>query len=452
MMANNHTPKNKTMPTVAMIGMGYVGAVSSAALAKQGCHVIGVEVQQAKLKMLQSGQSPVFEPGLQELVAKMHAAGKLDATDDLHAAVKEADIIMIAVGTPSDQQGKVNLNAIDRVTDELALALHFETKPRVVMVRSTVPPGTIATKIAPKLKAACPHVSICHHPEFLREGSALKDWQSPPMIVWGSDDPSDRVAVDEAMHTLYHGVDAPHLPMGSRESELMKYACNIFHAVKIDFANEIGSLASAMGADPAAVMHAFSQDHKLNISPAYLKPGFAFGGSCLPKDTRAMMGKGREFGIDLPLISSVLDSNSAQLKRGVDQVLAQGRKRTLLLGLTFKPGTDDLRESPMVDLAEQLLGKGIPLSIYDPDLIPEKLIGANAAFVAEHLPHLKMLLRDHLDQALADAQVVVITKSIQSLQPDQLKGKTVIDLTGSTKFTSNDAEIDLQAQIQSHAA
>ncbi|MBN4060926.1 UDP-glucose/GDP-mannose dehydrogenase family protein [bacterium AH-315-I18] len=439
-MTLNQETTVKTMPTVAMIGMGYVGAVSSAALASQGCHVIGVEVQPTKLKMLQSGQSPVFEPGLQQLVSQMHASGKLDATDDLTAAVKAADIIMVAVGTPSNAQGQVNLDAINRVTDQLAMSLHFETKPRVVMIRSTVPPGTVATHIVPKLKASCPNIAVCHHPEFLREGSALKDWHQPPMIVWGSDDPSDRVAVDQAMHTLYQNVDAPHLPLASRESELMKYACNIFHAIKIDFANEIGALANALGADPAKVMHAFSQDTKLNISPAYLKPGFAFGGSCLPKDTRAMMGKAHEFGIDLPLISSVLDANKAQLKRGVDAVLSHGRQRTLLLGLTFKAGTDDLRESPMVDLAEQLLGKGIALSIYDPDLIPENLIGANAVYVAQHLPHLKMLLRDDLQSALADAQVVVITKSIQSLQPEHLVGKTVIDLTGQGKFTQQNAE------------
>lgn len=451
-MKNTSKTSEKTMPTVVMVGMGYVGAVSSAALASQGCHVIGVEVQPAKLKMLQTGQSPVFEPGLQDLVAQMHASGKLDATDDLTAAVKKSDIIMIAVGTPSNTQGQVNLDAINRVTDQLAMALHFETKPRVVMIRSTVPPGTIATHIAPKLKAACPNIAVCHHPEFLREGSALKDWHYPPMIVWGCDDAADRVAVDQAMHTIYHGIDAPHLPLGSRESELMKYACNIFHAVKIDFANEIGSLAAAMGADPAAVMNAFCHDTKLNISPAYLKPGFAFGGSCLPKDTRAMMGKGREFGIDLPLISSVIASNKAQLQRGVDMVLAQGRQRTLMLGLTFKPGTDDLRESPMVELAEQLLGKGIPLSIYDPDLVPEKLIGTNAAYVEEHLPHLGMLLRNQLDQAIADSQVVVVTKSIQSLRPEQLQGKIVIDLTGQNKFSSQVAETHHQAGIRAHAA
>ena len=451
-MENTLENNEKTMPTVVMIGMGYVGAVSSAALASQGCHVIGVEVQPAKLKMLQTGQSPVFEPGLQELVAQMHACGKLDATDDLTAAIKQSDIIMIAVGTPSNTQGQVNLDAINRVTEQLAMALHFETKPRVVMIRSTVPPGTIASHIAPKLKAACPNVSVCHHPEFLREGSALKDWHHPPMIVWGSDEPMDRVAVDEVMHTIYHGINAPHLPLGSRESELMKYACNIFHAVKIDFANEIGSLASAMGADPAAVMQAFCHDTKLNISPAYLKPGFAFGGSCLPKDTRAMMGKAREFGMELPLINAVIASNTAQLKRGVDLVLAQGRKRTLMLGLTFKPGTDDLRESPMVELAEQLLGKGIPLSIYDPDLVPEKLIGTNAVYVKEHLPHLGMLLREELDTAIADSQVVVVTKSIQSLQPQQLAGKIVIDLTGQDKFVDQVAETHHQVTTRAQAA
>lgn len=418
---------------VAMIGMGYVGAVTSAALAKRGARVMGVECNAAKVALLQDGQSPVREPGLDAAMKSAHAAGLFDATDNMTLAVANADVVMIAVGTPSDSAGQVNLAAIHRVVDELAAAFTAHPRERVVMVRSTVSPGTTQNHIAPKLKAACEKTSVCHHPEFLREGSALSDWLAPAMIVFGCDD-SDRDSVEAMMTRIYQGIDAPRLSMAACESELMKYACNVFHAIKIDFANEIGSLATACNADPAKVMAAFCQDTRLNISPAYLKPGFAFGGSCLPKDTRALSALGREHQIDLPLIGSVLASNESHLNRAVQKVLAVGRQSTLLLGLSFKTGTDDLRESPMVELAERLLGKGLPLSIYDADLCPDALIGANARYVQEHLPHLKLLLQKHLNEALAEAKTVIIAKPMPELDVSMLAGKEVIDLTGKMQI------------------
>lgn len=419
---------------VAMIGMGYVGAVTSAALAKRGVHVMGVECNAAKVALLKQGQSPVREPGLDAAITSAHTAGLFDATNDLTHAVKDADVVMIAVGTPSDGAGNADLSAVHRVVDELASSFQAHPRKRVVMVRSTVSPGTTQTHIAPVLKAACSTTVICHHPEFLREGSALADWLSPAMIVFGCDE-TDRPDVEAMMERIYQGIDAPRLSLSSSESELMKYACNVFHAIKIDFANEVGSLAAACGADPAKVMAAFCQDKRLNISPAYLKPGFAFGGSCLPKDTRAMTAMGRDNQIDLPLISSVLASNEAHLNRAVQKVLAVGRQTTVLLGLSFKTGTDDLRESPMVELAERLLGKGLPLSIYDADLCPNQLIGANARYVQEHLPHLKLLLKQNLNEALADAKTVIIAKPMAELDMAMLAGKDVIDLTGQISST-----------------
>ncbi len=355
-------------------------------------------------------------------------SGLLTATDNMTQAVQDVDVVMVCVGTPTGDDGEVDLQAIDRVTTELSHALAESGQECVVMIRSTVPPGTTRQRIAPALRRANPRVSVCHHPEFLREGSALADWDAPPMIVYGADG-EDVEAAQAAMEAIYVDIDAPFLAMATPESEMMKYACNVYHAMKIDFANEIGSLAAAVGADPARVMDAFCHDTKLNVSAAYLRPGFAFGGSCLPKDTRAVAAEARRRGIRLPLIEAVLESNEEHLSRQVERVLAAGRRPTLLVGLSFKPGTDDLRESPMVELAEKLLGKGVPLSIYDGDLLPGKLMGANARYIHEHLPHLNMLLQDDFDEALRQASTAVIAKPVADLDDLRLMGKTVIDLS-----------------------
>ena len=429
-MTDPRALRQTAAPKVAIVGMGYVGAVSAAALAQRGWNVVGVEVNAAKLALLQAGQCPVSEPGLSAALTAATDSGRFGATDDLAAAVREAELVMVAVGTPSGDDGRPNLQAIERVTRQLADALSGHRRRCVVMIRSTVPPGTTRHLIAPAIHAANPHIAVCHHPEFLREGSAMADWAQPPMIVWGAD-AADAAPAAVAIAEIYHGLEAPRLALGTAESELMKYACNVFHALKIDFANEIGAVASACGADADAVMAALCQDRKLNIAPAYLRPGFAFGGSCLPKDTRALGAQARQQGLELPLIEAVLHSNREHLSRQVDRILAQGRQPALLLGLSFKPHTDDLRESPMVELAERLLGKGVPLTIHDPDVSDSsgRLLGANARYVHEHLPHLNLLLRPDLVEAVRQARTVIIAKPIGELSDVMLAGKTVIDLT-----------------------
>ena len=429
-MTGPRPPRTHAPRQAAVVGMGYVGAVSAAALAQRDWAVVGVEVNPTMSALLQAGASPISEPGLNEAIAAATEAGRFQATDDLAAAVRDAEVVMVAVGTPTGDDGQADLEAIDRVTEQLAEALRTHPGPCVVMIRSTVPPGTTQQRIAPLIRRANPRIAVCHHPEFLREGSAMADWAQPPMIVWGAD-AADAAPAAVAIAEIYHGLEAPRLALGTAESELMKYACNVFHALKIDFANEIGAVASACGADADAVMAALCQDRKLNIAPAYLRPGFAFGGSCLPKDTRALGAQARQQGLELPLIEAVLHSNREHLSRQVDRILAQGRQPALLLGLSFKPHTDDLRESPMVELAERLLGKGVPLTIHDPDVSDSsgRLLGANARYVHEHLPHLNLLLRPDLVEAVRQARTVIIAKPIGELSDVMLAGKTVIDLT-----------------------
>ena len=418
------------MPTVAVIGLGYVGAVSAVKLAQRGCHVLGVESNAVKLEMFQRGRCPVREPGLSRAFGEVYETGRFQATDDVRGAVRRARVVFVCVGTPSDLTGSVDLGAIQRVSRQIAEALVAHPHPPVVVIRSTVPPGTTRMHIAPTLHAGNPDTVVCHHPEFLREGSAFDDWDHPAMIVYGAEH-RDRPAVRRQIDQLYAGIEAPVISVGLIESELMKYACNVFHAIKIDFANEVAAVAEAVGADPTEVMETFCCDAKLNLSTAYLKPGFAFGGSCLPKDTRALVTQGQRWGLNLPLIESVLPSNESHLVRQVQRVLRHGRKPTLLLGLSFKAGTDDLRESPTVELAERLLGKGVPLTIYDPDLQLGQLIGTNETYISKRLPHLKQLLCEDLDAALRDAEVIVIAKPMASFARVNLPDKVVIDLTGS---------------------
>ncbi len=419
-----------SMPTVAVIGLGYVGTVSAVKLAEHGCRVIGVETNPTKQDMFKQGRCPVNEPGLPAAYREEFVAGRLTVTDRVDEAVKRAQVVMICVGTPVDGSGMVDLRSIQTVTQQLAQALVDHAEPPVVMIRSTVPPGTTRMHVAPTLHAGNPNIVVCHHPEFLREGSAMSDWDRPAMIVIGAER-QDRPAVRRQVERIYRGVEAPTICLELSESELMKHACNVFHAIKIDFANEVTALAEAVGADPARVMDTLCCDDKLNISPAYLKPGFAFGGSCLPKDTRSLVAQGQRWGLNLPLMESVLPSNESHLAREVHRVLRHGCRPTLLLGLTFKPGTDDLRESPAVELARRLLGRGVPLTVYDPDLHPAQLVGANSAYIRRHLPNLSGLMCHDLDEALRQAEVIVIAKPMASFARIRARDKTVIDLTRS---------------------
>ena len=418
---------------VAVIGLGYVGAVTAGCLAQLGRSVIGVDTDVHKADVIAAGRSPISEPGLDDLIADGVAGGRLRVAG-LSEAVAASDVIMVAVGTPSAPSGALDLSAVLRVCEEIGRALPDDGRFRTVVVRSTVLPGSVDEQIRPALESASGRSAgdgfgLATNPEFLREGSSIRDFFEATRTIIGADD--ERSA--EAVKAAYEGVQAPIFVVPIRTSELVKYTDNAFHAVKIAFANEISSLARRFEVDGRRVMELMTADDRLNISPAYLRPGYAFGGSCLPKDLRALTDRARKSDLDLPLLSAALPSNAAHFDRGVALVEATGKRRVGILGLSFKSSTDDLRESPAVALAERLLGRGYELSIYDEDVRPDTLRGTNRAFIDEHLPHLARLLSESLDATLAASEVVVITKlwpAIESLPQRLRPDQVVVDLAG----------------------
>jgi GDP-mannose 6-dehydrogenase len=362
----------------------------------------------------------------------MVAAGRLRATTDSAQAVRDSDVSLVCVGTPSNPNGSLDLTYIKRVCQEIGSALEGKKERHTIVLRSTMLPGTIETTVVPTLevysgKKAGRDFGICVNPEFLREGTSLKDFYSPPFTLVGADDEETALIV----RRLYSGVDAPCLVVGIKAAEMVKYACNCFHALKVSFANEIGNVCKELGIDSHEVMNVFCQDTKLNLSPYYLKPGFAFGGSCLPKDLRAITYKAKELDVATPLLSSVLQSNRQQVERALEMVLRTGRKRIGVLGFSFKAGTDDLRESPMVALIETLIGKGMQLAIYDRDVQLARLFGANKEYIEREIPHVSQLMRPNIEEVLAHAEVLIIGNKADEflevatkLRPDQ----TLIDL------------------------
>jgi len=418
---------------VAIVGLGYVGAVTAACLASLGRSVVGVDTDPHKVEAIAAGHSPIAEPGLDELLGEAVAAGKL-TTGTIAEAVERSDVIMIAVGTPSAPSGALDLAALNRVTEEIGAALPKDGRFRTVVVRSTVLPGTTDADVRPRLESASGmragiDFGLATNPEFLRESSSIRDFFEASRTVIGADD--ERSA--EAVREVYDGVLAPIFVVPIRTSEMVKYTDNAFHAVKIAFANEIASFARANGVDGRDVMRVMTADDRLNISTAYLRPGDAFGGSCLPKDLRAITDRARKTDVDLPLLDAALSSNAAHFERGVRLVEAAGKRDVGLIGLSFKSATDDLRESPAVGLAERLLGKGYRLSIYDEDIHPERLRGANRAFIEEHLPHLGELLSESLDATLAASDVVVLTKiwpDVENLAARLRDDQVLVDLVG----------------------
>lgn len=373
--------------------MGYVGCVTAACMSRDGHRVIGVDVDQAKIDAITSGESPVEEPGLDDLVKEAVAAGHLTATSDVEQAVRETELALVAVGTPSSDDGAVSSLAVERVIESIGHALNKDNKPYTAVVRSTLLPGILEERLAPLLEQAAgrelgQELVLCNNPEFLRETTAIRDYDQAPFVLVGAADPSRAQAVFD----LYAKVAAEQIVTDTRTAALVKYSCNAFHAMKVAFANEIGALAKAFGADGQEVMQLLCRDGKLNISPAYLRPGFAFGGSCLPKDVRALARYAQQQAIDVELLSSLLPSNDAHLRRAHRMIESTGLKAIGLAGLSFKAGTDDLRESPQVVLAETLLGRGYDLRIYDPGVMVSRLRGTNLAYVDEHLPHLAALL------------------------------------------------------------
>jgi GDP-mannose 6-dehydrogenase len=417
---------------VSVFGLGYVGCVSAASFAGEGHHVVGVDVNQGKVDAVNAGHSPIVEPGLEELLAQTVAAGRLRATTDTADAVQSSDVSLLCVGTPSRRNGSLDLSYLQRVTEQVGEALTHKTSYHVVVVRSTVLPGTTHDMVIPALERASGKTygdgfGVSVNPEFLREGTALKDFHRPPLTLVGHNHSADATGTIG----LYQSVEAPLISTSIRVAEMMKYTSNTWHALKVVFANEIGNLCKRLNVDSHEVMDIFCRDQKLNLSPYYLKPGFAFGGSCLPKDVRALQYRAREVDVDLPLISQILPSNRLQIEHAIDQVLETGTRAVGLLGFSFKSGTDDLRESPMVILAEALLGKGLSLKIYDRNVSLAKLVGANKEYIETQIPHLSSLLCDSIDQVIDGSDTIVVgnpdpefTAAISRCRPGQI----VIDL------------------------
>jgi GDP-mannose 6-dehydrogenase len=417
---------------IAIFGLGYVGSVSAACLAAAGHRVIGVDVDPHKVALVREGRSPVSEPGLDELLTRMVTEGRITVTNDTTAAVRQADLSLICVGTPSRRNGSLETQYLERVIEAIGSALAGTNAYHIVAVRSTLLPGVLASRLVPLLERASGRragndIGVCVNPEFLREGSAIRDFEAPPFTIVGATD--ERAA--DVLLSIYAHLKAPVQRVLPDEASMVKYASNNFHALKVAFGNEVGAMCHALDIDGQRVMAIFCADRELNISTRYLRPGFGFGGSCLPKDLRAMVHVSKALDVELPLISSISASNDAHIQRTVDLVLERGRPRVALLGLSFKVGSDDLRESPFVRLAEALIGKGVPLRVFDPDVAIGQIFGRNRAYLDEHLPHVKHLFTESLDDAVRQADVVVVAKRVEGVEqlrtmarPDQ----TIIDL------------------------
>jgi GDP-mannose 6-dehydrogenase len=417
---------------LSIFGLGYVGCVSAACFAKAGHEVIGVDVSQIKVDIINGGRSPIVEPGIEELISDAVGADRLRATTDAADAVASSDVSLVCIGTPSHHNGSLDLTYIKRACQQIGEAIATKPRYHIVVMRSTMLPGTIEQTVIPTLevysgKRAGRDFGVAINPEFLREGTSIYDFNHPPFTLIGADD-EDTAG---PLARLYADIAAPLLTVRVKEAEMVKYACNTFHALKVTFANEIGNLCKAMNVDSHKVMEVFCQDTKLNLSPYYLKPGFAFGGSCLPKDLRAINYKAKELDVDVPMLNSILASNRRQVERVVETVLQTGRKRIGVLGLSFKSGTDDLRESPMVALIETLIGKGMKLSIYDRDVELARLFGANKEYIEREIPHISSLMCGDLNRVIEQAEVVIIGKKedeFRALAERMNNGRIVIDL------------------------
>jgi GDP-mannose 6-dehydrogenase len=394
---------------ISIFGLGYVGAVSLACLARDGHQVTGVDIDPVKLGLLSAGRSPVVEEGIQELTADVVKSGRVTVTSGVEAAIHGTDLSFVCVGTPSNNNGSQSLDAILRLTRELASALRTKGAYHVIVIRSTVQPGTVEGVIKPLLEQesglrAGSDFSLCFQPEFLREGTSIKDYDNPPFTVVGTDD----ARAADMLRELFGHLPSSFVTTSISTAEMLKYACNAFHALKVTFANEIGRLAQSVQVDSREVMRLLCMDTRLNISPAYLRPGFAFGGSCLPKDLKALMYIGKTRDVVTPTLASLLPSNRVHLDHAAEMILSAGRPRVGMLGLSFKPGTDDLRESPLVALAEKLIGKGVPLRIYDPTVDLSRLLGANKRYIEAVIPHIATLMCPSITETIRDAEVVLI--------------------------------------------
>ncbi|PWT99267.1 MAG: GDP-mannose dehydrogenase [Terriglobia bacterium] len=390
---------------IAVVGLGYVGCVTAACLARLGHQVIGVDRDEFKVKTVLDGDAPFFEPGLEEIVKAGLAAGRLSASTSMAETLPRVDVVLICVGTPSAKNGNLGLDQLRRVVEEIAILLRSRPQPLTIAVRSTVYPGTCEEAVMGAL-ASSHDISVVSNPEFLREGTAVKDFMEPSLLVVGG---VDREAV-RRVAALYASLPVEPCLVSLRTAELIKYACNAFHAVKIAFANEVGTLAANLGIDGAEVMDTLCRDTVLNISRTYLKPGFAFGGSCLPKDLRALMYRAARLDLKLPLLESVLPSNGHHLERALQAVMDLPARRIGVFGLAFKENTDDLRESPVVTLLEQLIGKGRNLRVFDPHILPQRIYGSNQQYLLTAIPHIEKLFEPDLGRMLAWSDHLVIAQ------------------------------------------
>ncbi len=417
---------------VSILGLGYVGSVTAACLSNAGHEVWGVDISADKVRTINAGRSPIVETDLEAMIARGRSSGSLRATTDPHEAVRSTDISLVCVGTPSNANGSLNLKAITAVAREIGEGLKRKDSSHCVVFRSTVLPGTTRNVLIPALAEASarqPHVDfdVCFNPEFLREGTSVADFHRPPLTLIGRE--TERGG--ESAAGLYAGIDAPLERVTYEVAEMVKYASNSFHALKITFANELGVLCKSLGIDSHRVMEIFTLDKKLNISPAYLRPGFAFGGSCLPKDLRALLYKAKELDLNIPVLGAVLESNRLHVQRVIDWIVGTKLKKIGVLGLSFKAGTDDLRESPNVSLIEALIGKGCDVQIYDADVMPARIFGANKEFIEKEIPHVASLLMPTVEDVLDHAEIVVICKK-EAAPPEALRAhashKIILDL------------------------
>lgn len=425
-------PDDRSLYGVSVFGLGYVGCVSAACLAARGHRVVGIDINPQKTEFLRQGRAPVVEERIGELTATVVAAGALSVSDDAASAIAATDISIVCVGTPSAPGGGLSTEYLERAAADIGGALASKPGFHVVAFRSTMMPGTCESVLIPILENASGKLAgvdfgVCVNPEFLREGTSVWDFENPPKTVVGESDSRSGAAV----MSLYDGLVGPRFHVPIAVAEMTKYVDNSFHALKVVFGNEIGALCSSLGLDSHRVMDIFLSDTKLNLSAAYLRPGFAFGGSCLPKDVRALTHTARQHDLELPVLANVLTSNEVQIRRAVDMVMSTGRRKIGIFGLSFKSGTDDLRESPMVELAERLIGKGHDVRIYDSNVALSRLMGANQAFIEEHLPHIGELLTGDVDEVIRHGEVFVAGTT----QPDVVAAidrigadRTVIDL------------------------
>ncbi len=427
---------------ISIFGLGYVGAVCAACMSSRGHQVIGVDVSSTKVDMINKGLSPIVEPGLGELLASGVKNGMLRGSMDVQDAIVNSDISFVCVGTPSKDNGDLNLAYMETVCRQIGEALQHKTTRHTVVIRSTVLPGTVHNVVIPALeqssgKRAGEDFGVAVNPEFLRESTAIQDYDYPAMTVVGEYDK----ASGELLAQLYQDLDAPLFRKSVAVAEMIKYTCNVWHAAKVSFANEIGNIAKACGVDGREVMDIVCQDKKLNISSYYLRPGFAFGGSCLPKDVRALTYRAGQLDVKHPMLASIMPSNRQQVRQAFDLIQKSGHRRVGLLGLSFKAGTDDLRESPLVELAEQLIGKGYDLQVYDQNVEYARVFGANKEYIEAHIPHIASLLHNDLNQVIQHSDVLILGNS-DPVFDEVIKrppaGKKVIDLVGFMTSTSTE--------------